>query len=465
MKHLHYSEDTIAAISTAMGEGGIGIIRISGEEAVNVLKRVFKSRKNVTNFQSHRVYVGDIVNKKGVVLDEVMITVMRAPNTYTSEDIVEINCHGGMQVLNSVLAEVLNFSEVRLAEAGEFTRRAFLNGRLDLTQAEAVIDIIKAGSEAAFMCAAKQLKGNSGKVLKSFQESLIEFIAHLEASVDFGEDTADELSGNTTNIIVEKAVALKRKLEKIADEAENINFLKEGVKVVIAGAPNVGKSTFLNAVIGRERAIVTDIAGTTRDVLEESFKIEGIPLILTDTAGLRYTKDKIEEIGVNKAVDEIKSADMIFYVIDINNPREEDKDNIAKYLKDKNVYFVLNKIDLPHAFKAEQLLVKAARCIYISAKDKIGMAEINDVLRSFVVGKKNDIAKEEMIVSNLRQQKLLQTACEAVAKAIESLQNNMSEEFALFDFKNALDSIGEITGEVTSDDILDKIFSDFCVGK
>lgn len=465
MKNLHYSEDTIAAISTAMGEGGIGIIRISGTNSMSVLKKVFRSRKNVTNFQSHRVYVGDIVNRDGVVLDEVMITVMREPNTYTSEDIVEINCHGGMQVLNSVLGEVLEYDEVRLAEAGEFTRRAFLNGRLDLTQAEAVIDIIKAGSEAAFMCAAKQLKGNSGRVLKNFQESLIEFIAHLEASVDFGEDTADELSGNTTDVIVEKAEALKINLEKIADEAENINFLKEGVKVVIAGAPNVGKSTFLNAVVGRERAIVTDIAGTTRDVLEESFKIEGIPLILTDTAGLRYTKDKIEEIGVNKAVDEIEQADMIFYIIDINDPRVDDKDNISKYLKGKNVYFVLNKIDLPHTFKADSYGIDEAKCIYISAKDKIGMAEVNDVLRSFVVGKKNDIAKEEMIISNLRQKKLLTVSCEAVAKAIESLQNNMSEEFALFDFKNALDAIGEITGDVTSDDILDKIFSDFCVGK
>lgn len=465
MKQCTYSEDTIAAISTAMGEGGIGIIRISGSHSLTVLKRVFRSKRNVTNFQSHRVYVGDAVDKDGVVLDEVMITVMRAPNTYTAEDIVEINCHGGMQVLNRVLEEVLVYDEVRLAEAGEFTRRAFLNGRMDLTQAEAVIDIIKAGSEAAFTCAAKQLKGNTGKVLSDFAQKLTGFVAHLEASVDFGEDTADELSGNTVDVIVKTAAELKLKLQKIADEAENINFLKQGVKVVIAGAPNVGKSTFLNAVVGRERAIVTDIAGTTRDVLEESFKIEGIPLILTDTAGLRYTRDKIEEIGVGKAVEEIKVADMVFYIIDINDPREDDKINIKKYLKDKNVYFILNKIDLPHTLKISDYGISDDRCIYVSAKDKVGMSEVTDVLRSFVVGKKNDIAKEEMIISNLRQKKLLNISIDSVGKAIESLENQMSEEFALFDFKNALDAIGEITGEVTSDDILDKIFSDFCVGK
>lgn len=461
-KTKQHIEDTIAAISTPLGEGGIGIVRISGSQALAALKKLFAAKNNkVTSFQSHRVYLGKITSKAGTVLDEVLVSVMHGPKTYTKEDMVEINCHGGIEVLKNVLKEILSLETIRLAEPGEFTKRAFLNGRLDLMQAEAVIDIIRAKSEVALQSAARQLMGKPSQELNKIKNNLLEIITPLEAALDFPED----VSSSSQKRILGQINKIEQILAKNLKQLKKIQFIKEGVKIVIVGRTNVGKSTLLNSLVGKERAIVTSIPGTTRDTLEEPFRIEGVPVIITDTAGLRKTADKIEKQGLKRTQNEIKNADIILYVLDISQPSLEDKNIIKEYIKNRDIFFIANKIDLKHRLKTGKLPLGKNKPLFVSAKKELGIVELRETIRNFIVRKKTAVLKEELIVSNIRQEGLIQQTLSSIKKAKEAAENKLSEEFILFDLKNALNALGEITGEVTTDDILDKIFSQFCIGK
>jgi len=461
-KKIKKGEDTITAIATPLGEGGIGIIRVSGEKAFALLKKIFVPKnKKLKTFQSHRVYLGNLISSQKEILDEVLINVMHAPKTYTTEDMIEINCHGGIEVLKGILQEILQYKGIRLAEPGEFTKRAFLNGRLDLMQAEAVIDLIQAKSQIALKSAARQLQGKGSKKINQIKDSLVDVISPLEASLDFPEDVTE----TPYKAIADSVDKIMKILAKDLEQLRKIRFVKQGIRIAIVGRANAGKSTLLNAILGRERAIVTSIPGTTRDTLEEPFKIEGIPVIIVDTAGLREAKETIEKEGVKRAEIEIKEADLVLYVVDISKKDNQDLKLISRYTPDKETIFVINKIDLTHSLDIKKLKIKDDSAIFVSAKNEIGIIELKDTIRDFIVRKKTNILEEDLIASNIRHEENIVQALESLEKAREASESELSEEFILFDLKNALNSLGKITGEVTSDDILDKIFSQFCIGK
>jgi tRNA modification GTPase len=451
------TEDTIAAISTAQGSGGIGIVRISGSEAVNIADKIFRSPKGkkLRDKKSHTISYGHVYDGDKTE-DEVLVSVFRAPNSYTTEDVVEINCHGGIRAVNSVLQLVIK-NGARLAQPGEFTQRAFVNGRIDLTQAEAVIDIINAKTTAAKTAAVQRLEGRLSVKIKQLRESIILMLAHIEASIDYPEHDDETM---TYGMIQKGVTEVKTEVEKLISTADTGKIYREGIKTVILGRPNVGKSSLLNALLEEDRAIVTDIPGTTRDVLEEYINIKGIPLNITDTAGIRTTDDKIEKIGVEKSLSLAESADLVLLML--NGSEEigaEDKELLAK-TQNKNVIVIINKSDLGLKVNPDDF----DNAVVMSVKSEKGIDELyNRVSDMFLSGKVS--TDDEVVINGERNKASLTKAAKYLDNVLDTVSGGLPEDFISMDLTEAYAALGEITGESLEEDIIDKIFSEFCLGK
>lgn len=456
------SQDTIAAIATGMTNSGIGIVRISGEEAFSVIDRIYKSKGNklLSKEKSHTIHYGYIYDGEDMV-DEVLVSVMRAPRTYTGEDTVEINCHGGLFVVQKVLEAALKYG-ARMAEPGEFSKRGFLNGKMDLSKAEAVMDLIHSKSEYAYKNSLNQLKGNLFAKIKECREKLIYEIAFIESALDDPEHI--DINGYSEKLKV-TVKELERELVKLIDSSMNGKIIKEGIKTVIVGKPNAGKSSLLNVLLGEERAIVTDIEGTTRDVLEESINLGGIKLVMMDTAGIRDTEDIVEKIGVEKAKDHVKDADFIMYVVDSSKPLDENDNEIFKMLKNKKALVLLNKMDLHTVVTEDEIKRKTeSEVISISAKENLGIDVLTEKIKQMFLQGQIDF-NEDIMITNIRHKNLLEEALESLKMVEQSIENNMPEDFYSIDLMSAYTALGYIIGEEVEDDLVNEIFSKFCMGK
>lgn len=454
--------DTIAAISTGMTSSGIGIVRISGPEAFAVADRMYraKSEKRLSEMPTHTIQYGFIADGDEVV-DEVLVMLMRAPRSFTAEDTVEINCHGGVYAMKRIL-ELAVKSGARLAEPGEFTRRAFLNGRIDLSQAEAVIDVIQAKNEYALKSSVSQLKGSVLKVIRALREKILYEVAFIESALDDPEHIS--LDGYPERL-KDKVSGIKQELEALIASSENGKRIREGIKTVIVGKPNAGKSSLLNVLLGEERAIVTDIAGTTRDTLEEEIQIHGISLQVVDTAGIRDTQDKVEKIGVEKALSYAEDADLILYVADAAARLDENDLRIMDRIRDKKVIVLLNKMDLK-AVTSEKDIKKILDkpVIPVSAKEESGIDLLENTIKEmFYEG--NLSFNDEVYITNLRQKAALEAALESLGRVEESICMQMPEDFFSIDLMSAYEELGNITGESVGEDLINEIFGRFCMGK
>ena len=458
-----FIDDTIAAIATAPGEGGIGIIRISGEKSLQVAQSIFKSKsgKMIKDYNARTLIYGTVVDNEKVI-DEVLVAYMKGPNSYTAEDVIEINCHGGFISVKKILELILS-KGVRLAEAGEFTKRAFLNGRIDLSQAEAIIDVIKSKTDMAHEVAQSQLEGSLAKKIKDLRMNVTEVLAHLEVSIDFAEEDVEEITYQT---LEEKALELRNEIKKLYDTAESGKILRDGLKTVIVGKPNVGKSSLLNSILGENRAIVTDIAGTTRDVIEEFVNIKGIPLKIVDTAGIRETEDVVEKIGVEKSRESFSTADLVIMVLDASRKLSEEDMEILESLKNKKTIVLLNKMDLEPQIELEKIeeFVNSEDIIKISALKHQGIEELQDKIEAMVYhgSVKNS---SNLMITNSRHKDALFKAYESINDAISAIEHRMPYDFIEVDFKNIWDYLGYINGDTVREDLLDTIFANFCIGK
>ena len=458
-----FIDDTIAAIATAPGEGGIGIIRISGEKSLQVAQSIFKSKsgKMIKDYNARTLIYGTVVDNEKII-DEVLVAYMKGPNSYTAEDVIEINCHGGFISVKKILELILS-KGVRLAEAGEFTKRAFLNGRIDLSQAEAIIDVIKSKTDMAHEVAQSQLEGSLAKKIKDLRMNVTEVLAHLEVSIDFAEEDVEEITYQT---LEEKALELRNEIKKLYDTAESGKILRDGLKTVIVGKPNVGKSSLLNSILGENRAIVTDIAGTTRDVIEEFVNIKGIPLKIVDTAGIRETEDVVEKIGVEKSRESFSTADLVIMVLDASRKLSEEDMEILESLKNKKTIVLLNKMDLEPQIELEKIeeFVNSEDIIKISALKHQGIEELQDKIEAMVYhgSVKNS---SNLMITNSRHKDALFKAYESINDAISAIEQRMPYDFIEVDFKNIWDYLGYINGDTVREDLLDTIFANFCIGK
>ena len=458
-----FIDDTIAAIATAPGEGGIGIIRISGEKSLQVAQSIFKSKsgKMIKDYNARTLIYGTVVDNEKVI-DEVLVAYMKGPNSYTAEDVIEINCHGGFISVKKILELILS-KGVRLAEAGEFTKRAFLNGRIDLSQAEAIIDVIKSKTDMAHEVAQSQLEGSLAKKIKDLRMNVTEVLAHLEVSIDFAEEDVEEITYQT---LEEKALELRNEIKKLYDTAESGKILRDGLKTVIVGKPNVGKSSLLNSILGENRAIVTDIAGTTRDVIEEFVNIKGIPLKIVDTAGIRETEDVVEKIGVEKSRESFSTADLVIMLLDAYRKLSEEDMEILESLKNKKTIVLLNKMDLEPQIELEKIeeFVNSEDIIKISALKHQGIEELQDKIEAMVYhgSVKNS---SNLMITNSRHKDALFKAYESINDAISAIEQRMPYDFIEVDFKNIWDYLGYINGDTVREDLLDTIFANFCIGK
>ena len=453
--------DTIAAVATAMASSGIGIIRISGPDAIQIADRVFcsKRKKALKDCESHTIHYGWIVDD-GVAVDEVLVMLMRAPNSYTREDTVEIDCHGGVLVMQKILETVVRYG-ARPAEPGEFTKRAFLNGRMDLTQAEAVMDLINSKNEFAWKCSVSQLQGAVLKKIRSLRERLIHETAWIESAVDDPEHYDLDGYGKHLGKVVKE---IKEEIQHLLDQSDQGRVLKEGIHTVIVGKPNVGKSSLLNLLVGSQRAIVTDIAGTTRDVLEEQVNLNGIQLHVIDTAGIRNTDDLVEKIGVDKAKEYLEAADLVLYVVDGSRSLSEEDEEIAKMIEGKHVIVLINKSDLKQQVEYKELKQLSDHVIAISAKDGDGIEALTDRIRELFL--KGEVTfNDQVIITNIRHKNALMLALESLRLVEESIENGMPEDFYTLDLMNAYEVLGKIIGESVEDDLAEEIFSKFCMGK
>ena len=454
--------DTIAAIATAMSSSGIGIIRISGDAAVQIVDRIFfmKNKKNLSDMPTHTIYYGHIKDGDEVI-DEVMVVLMRAPKSYTKEDTVEIDCHGGVYVMKRVLETVIKYG-ARPAEPGEFTKRAFLNGRIDLAQAESVIDIIHAKNEFALKSSERQLSGSLSSAVKTVREKLLHEIAFIESALDDPEHISLDGYPKTLQGIVEEA---GKEIRKLLANSDNGKILKEGISTVIIGKPNAGKSSLLNTLVGEERAIVTDIAGTTRDVLEEQINLNGIILNVIDTAGIRKTDDVVEKIGVDRAKKYLNDADLAIYVVDTSTQLDENDFEIMELLKDRKAIILLNKSDLAPVTDRESIRKHLdKKMIAISAKEQTGIGELEETIREmFFTGEVT--FNDEVYITNIRHKTALQEAMNSLNLVVQSIMDGMPEDFYSIDLMNAYEELGSIIGEAVEDDLVNEIFSKFCLGK
>lgn len=455
--------DTIAAIATAMSNSGIGIVRISGDEALEVADRIFvskKGNKKVSEMASHTIHYGYVKDGEDIV-DEVMLLIMKAPNSYTTEDTIEIDCHGGVLVMQKILETVLKYG-ARAAEPGEFTKRAFLNGRIDLSQAESVIDIINAKNDFALQSSVSHLRGSVLEKIKDLRASIIHEIAFIESALDDPEHVDIESYPQKLLITVK---SLWKTVDKMLESADNGRVLREGINTVIVGKPNAGKSSLLNTLVGQERAIVTDIAGTTRDILEEQIRLRGISLNVIDTAGIRDTDDVVEQIGVNKSREYVEKADLVIYVVDSSTPLDENDEEIIASIQDKNAIILLNKFDLHQVTTKEMLKEKIDRkTIEISAKEQTGIEELETAIQEMFFHGKISF-NDEVYITNVRHKNALEETAKSLQMVINSIENGMPEDFFSIDLMNAYEELGSIIGESVGEDLVNEIFSKFCMGK
>lgn len=455
--------DTIAAISTSPGESGISIVRVSGDKSLKLVNEIFmgKNGGKLEDIKSYTMRYGNIVEADSKdVIDEVIVSFMKGPKSFTAEDTVEINCHGGSVVTRRILEEVIKLG-ARLAEPGEFTKRAFLNGRIDLSQAEAVIDIIRAKTELSAKSAVMQVEGRVSREIKKYRNKLLEIIAHIEATVDFPEEdmeavTSEQVGGDLNNIIDE--------IDKLINTADEGKIVREGLNTVIVGKPNVGKSSLMNALLEENRAIVTEIPGTTRDVIEEYINIEGIPVKITDTAGIREAQDVVEKIGVEKSKEKIEEADLIIMMLDLSREIDDEDKEIINYIKDKKYIVLLNKSDLSQRLSDNELdVLNSKYIIKTSALKGNGIDELKTCIKDIFFG--GEIKSKDMFITNTRHKEALIRAEQSCIAATSALENTMAIDLASIDIRNAWSYLGEITGESLDEDIIDKIFSEFCLGK
>lgn len=456
-------KETIAAIATGMSNSGIGIIRMSGPEAISIADGIFVSaRKNfkLTEAATHTVHYGNIVYEDNII-DEVLIIIMKAPNSYTREDVVEIDCHGGVYVMKKIL-DILIKSGARTAEPGEFTKRAFLNGRIDLTQAEAVIDIINSKNKYALSNSVKLLNGKLSEQITEIRKDLINNIAYIEAALDDPEHISLDNYGDKLLITVDNYID---KVDNLIKTVDNGKIFTQGVKTVIIGKPNAGKSSILNILAGYDRAIVTDIAGTTRDTIEEQINLAGITLNLVDTAGIRNTKDIVEEIGVNKAKELVEEADLILYVVDSSTELDENDYNILNIIKNRKTVILLNKSDLDTVTDADSISkITDSKVISVSAKDNTGLDELSETIVKLFASGEIDY-NDEVYVSGERNKEALEETLESLKLVKKSINEDLPEDFYTIDLMNAYEQLGKITGESVEDDLVNEIFSKFCMGK
>ena len=455
-------KDTIAAIATAMTNSGIGIVRISGDEAFDIIKKIYrgKNNKDLSKVKSHTIHYGYIMDGEETI-DEVLVMIMKGPHSYTGEDTVEIDCHGGVFVVKKILETVIKYG-ARPADPGEFTKRAFLNGRMDLSQAEAVIDVINSKNEYALKSSVSQLKGNVQKKIKEVREEIIYHTAFIETALDDPEHISVDGYGEKLRVTVDK---LLEELNELLKTSDNGRIIKEGIKTVIVGKPNAGKSSLLNVLVGEDRAIVTDIAGTTRDVLEESIQLQGISLNIMDTAGIRDTEDIVEKIGVDKAKAHANEADLVIYVVDASRNLDENDYEIMEMVKDKKSVVLLNKSDLATVVTKDmvrQYLDKPM--IEISAKEESGIRELEETLKNMFFHGEISF-NDEVYITNIRHKTAIQDAYDSLQKVIMSIDNDMPEDFYSIDLLDAYEALGSITGETIGEDLVNEIFSKFCMGK
>lgn len=462
--------ETIAAIATHLSESGISIIRVSGPDAFIIGDQIFKGAdgKKVTEYKSHTIHYGFIVQNDEII-DEVILSVMKAPKSYTTEDTIEINCHGGILITKKVLSIVIN-NGARLALPGEFTKRAFLNGRIDLTKAEAIMDIISSDNDLALKASVKQLKGSIYSKIHDMREVLIHETAFIESALDDPEHIS--LDGYSP-LLFNKITAILDDLSSMERSALNGRIIKEGILTVIVGKPNAGKSSFLNMITGENRAIVTDIAGTTRDILEQNIRINEISLNLVDTAGIRFTKDEVEKIGVEKAKEYIKDADLVLYVADSSIPLDENDEEIMELISDKKSIVLFNKDDLVSVISEEEILSKMqshgsdmenTEIMRLSAKNQTGYEAFEKLIKDFVLDN-NISSNDEILITNLRHKEKISEAIKSLELVIDSINNDMPEDFLTIDLMSAYEALGNIIGEEISEDLVNEIFSKFCMGK
>jgi len=458
------SDGTIAAIATAPGEAGIGIVRISGEKSIQILKKVFKPKKNIDieDIPSRKIIYGHAIDRNGEVLDEVLVIIMRGPYSYTTEDIAEIHCHGGIVPVRRIMEEVLR-NGADIAGPGEFTKRAFLNGRIDLAQAEAVIDVITSKTDMGLDAALNQLKGELSKEIKGIMDKLLFMLAHIEASIDFPEHDVEEITVNRLNDML---ISAGDAIEDLLESFEEGKIMKDGLSTAIIGRPNVGKSSLLNLLLKENRAIVTEIPGTTRDIIEEYLNVGGIPIRLIDTAGIRESVDIVERLGVERTKSAIIDSDLVILVLDASNKLSGDDNDIIDLIKSKKVIAVLNKIDLGLDIEDQYLydLFGADNVIKMSVKNRMGLDKLEERIKGLVFHGKLNVSKNNL-VTGIRHKRLLEKALESIKGAVLSIENQIPVDLISVDIKEAWTSLGAITGDTVGEDIVNEIFSKFCIGK
>jgi len=483
--------ETIAAVATALNDSGIGIIRVSGDESIEIVNRIYKSpgKKKLVDFESHTINYGFIYDGEELI-DEVMVSIFKGPRSYTAEDTVEINCHGGVLVTNKVLETVIK-NGARIAEPGEFTKRAFLNGRIDLSKAEAVMDMISAKNDYAMKSSLKQMRGSLYNLIKELRAELLYEIAFIESALDDPEHIS--LEGYNERL-TEKNSSIINKVKRLYETADNGKMLKEGINTVIVGKPNAGKSSLLNVLVGQEKAIVTDIAGTTRDMIEESIRLSGIGLNIIDTAGIRHTNDKVEQIGVERAKEVAVDADLIIYVVDSSVPLDKNDKEIMNLIKGKKVIVLLNKSDL-NTVVDENVIVSnlyksvdvysneeysdfnnnvynvkfnqiddSVKVIKTSTKENFGIEELENTIKDMFFNGEIKI-NDEVMLTSLRQKDAVKDALDSLLMVKRSLEDNMPEDFLSIDLMGAYSSLGYVIGEEIGEDVVNEIFSKFCMGK
>ncbi len=451
-------DDTIAAISTALGVGAISIIRISGPNAKKIVNRIFD--KDITKSKSHTIHYGHIIDNKKII-DEVLISIMLAPKTFTKEDVIEINCHGGISSTNKVLELVLS-NGARLAEPGEFTKRAFLNGRIDLLEAEAVMDMIDAKTETQRKMAINQISGKTSNLINELRNDMIQIISNINVNIDYPE--YDDVDIITNNILIPKITKLKEKIERILKESENGKIIKEGIKTSIIGRPNVGKSSLLNALLEEDKAIVTNIAGTTRDIVEGQININGILLNMIDTAGIRETEDIIEALGVEKSLNIMKDSDLILFMLNNNEKLTKEIKELLEQVKNKKYLVLINKIDLDSKLNKEELNIDKNKIVELSIIEGKGIEELkNKIIEMFNI---NEIeTKDPTYLSNTRSISILKRCLKRVKDIEEALNNNIPIDMIELDIKKIWEELGTINGSIYEEELLDEMFKRFCLGK
>ena len=456
--------DTITSISTPMGEGAIGIVRLSGPQAIEIGDILYKGKKKLSEVETHTINYGHIIDPEtNETVEEVMVSVLRAPKTFTREDIIEINCHGGILTINRILELTMTYG-ARMAEPGEYTKRAFLNGRIDLSQAEAVMDFIRSKTDRASKVAMNQIEGRLSDLIKKQRQSILEILAQVEVNIDYPE--YDDVEDATTDFLLEQSKRIKEEINRLLETGAQGKIMREGLSTVIVGRPNVGKSSMLNNLIQDNKAIVTEVAGTTRDVLEEYVNVRGVPLRLVDTAGIRDTEDIVEKIGVERSRKALNEADLILFVLNNNEPLTEDDQTLFEVIKNEDVIVIINKTDLEQRLDVSELreMIGDMPLIQTSMLKQEGIDELEIQIKDLFFG--GEVQNQDMTyVSNSRHISLLKQARQSIQDAIDAAESGIPMDMVQIDLTRTWEILGEIIGESASDELIDQLFSQFCLGK